>query len=82
MTDKTGVTRETKLLVASLLWFAVPYEVAMTGFRREYLTQLLIRFRGNQCAASIAIGVHRNTLRRYMGELGITSPKLYRRRAA
>lgn len=39
--------------------------------KREYLLDVLKETKGNQCAAAVIAGVHRNTIKRLMAEVGI-----------
>jgi DNA-binding NtrC family response regulator len=47
----------------------VRYEEAVREFKKQYLREVLIANRGNQCKAAEELGVHRNTLSRAMAEL-------------
>jgi DNA-binding NtrC family response regulator len=48
------------------------YDDAVREFKRQYLREVLIAHRGNQCKAAEELGMHRNTLSRAMTELGLT----------
>lgn len=50
----------------------IRYEVAVREFKRQYLREVLIAHRGNQCKAAEELGMHRNTLSRAMAELGLS----------
>jgi len=50
----------------------VRYEDAVKEFRRQYLREVLIANRGNQCKAAQELGMHRNTLSRAMAELELS----------
>jgi DNA-binding protein Fis len=41
-----------------------PYDRAVLQFKHKYLYAALLRHRGNQCAAAIELGIHRNTMAR------------------
>jgi DNA-binding NtrC family response regulator len=47
------------------------YEEAVREFKRQYLREVLVAHRGNQCKAAEELGMHRNTLSRAMAELGL-----------
>lgn len=49
----------------------VPYDDAVREFRKQYLREVLVAHRGNQCKAAEELGMHRNTLSRAMAELGL-----------
>jgi DNA-binding NtrC family response regulator len=50
----------------------IGYEDAVREFKRQYLREVLIAHRGNQCKAAEELGIHRNTLSRTMAELGLS----------
>jgi DNA-binding NtrC family response regulator len=47
------------------------YEEAVREFKRQYLREVLVANRGNQCKAAEELGMHRNTLSRAMAELNL-----------
>ena len=49
----------------------IRYEEAVREFKRQYLREVLISHRGNQCKAADELGMHRNTLSRTMADLGL-----------
>ncbi len=49
----------------------IPYEEAVREFKKQYLREVLVAHRGNQCKAAEELGMHRNTLSRAMAELGL-----------
>lgn len=61
--------RELDSLVTQMRSSGVPYEEAVREFKRQYLREVLIAHRGNQCKAAEELGMHRNTLSRAMTEL-------------
>jgi Response regulator containing CheY-like receiver, AAA-type ATPase, and DNA-binding domains len=63
------VRRELDSLVTQMRSSGVPYEEAVREFKRQYLREVLIAHRGNQCKAAEELGMHRNTLSRAMTEL-------------
>ena len=50
----------------------VRYDEAVREFKKQYLREVLIANRGNQCKAADELGMHRNTLSRTMAELGLS----------
>jgi ABC-2 type transport system ATP-binding protein len=49
----------------------IRYEEAVREFKKQYLREVLIAHRGNQCKAAEELGMHRNTLSRTIEELGL-----------
>jgi DNA-binding NtrC family response regulator len=47
------------------------YDDAVREFKKQYLREVLVAHRGNQCKAAEELGMHRNTLSRAMAELGL-----------
>lgn len=58
-------------LITQMRLDGVNYEEAVKLFRRQFVVQVLKECRLNQCHAATALGLHRNTISRYMDELGI-----------
>jgi Fis family transcriptional regulator len=65
------VKRELDSLVTQMHSSGIPYEDAVRDFKRQYLREVLIAHRGNQCKAAEELKMHRNTLSRAMAELGL-----------
>jgi DNA-binding NtrC family response regulator len=65
------VRRDLDILVAQMHANGIPYEEAVREFKKQYLREVLIKHRGNQCKAAEELGMHRNTLSRAMAELGL-----------
>lgn len=63
--------RELDSLVTQMHSTGVSYEDAVRAFKRQYLYEVLLAHRGNQCKAADDLGMHRNTLSRTMAELGL-----------
>ena len=63
--------RELDSLVTQMHSSGIPYEEAVREFKKQYLREVLIAHRGNQCKAAEELGMHRNTLSRAMSELGL-----------
>lgn len=65
------VRRELDNLVTQMHSSGTRYEDAVREFKRQYLREVLVAHRGNQCKAAEELGMHRNTLSRTMAELGL-----------
>ena len=63
--------RELDSLVTQMHSSGVSYEDAVREFKKQYLREVLLANRGNQCKAAEELGMHRNTLSRTMAELGL-----------
>ncbi|HEY2858198.1 MAG TPA: helix-turn-helix domain-containing protein [Terracidiphilus sp.] len=63
--------RELDSLVTQMHSSGIHYEEAVNEFKRQYLREVLIAHRGNQCKAAEELRMHRNTLSRAMAELGL-----------
>ena len=63
--------RELDNLVAQMHSSGIRYNEAVRDFERQYLREVLVACRGNQCKAAEELGMHRNTLSRAMAELGL-----------
>lgn len=61
--------RELDSLVTQMHSSGVRYEDAVREFKRQYLREVLVAHKGNQCKAAEELGMHRNTLSRTMAEL-------------
>jgi DNA-binding NtrC family response regulator len=66
-----NVRRELDSLVTQMHSSGIRYEDAVRDFKRQYLREVLVAHRGNQCKAADELGMHRNTLTRAMAELGL-----------
>jgi Fis family transcriptional regulator, factor for inversion stimulation protein len=66
-----NVKRELASLVTQMHSSGIPYEDAVREFKKQYLREVLVAHRGNQCKAAEELGMHRNTLSRTMAELGL-----------
>ena len=63
--------RELDSLVTQMHSSGIPYEDAVREFKRQYLREVLVAHKGNQCKAAEELGMHRNTLSRAMAELDL-----------
>ncbi len=66
------VKRELDSLVTQMHSSGIRYEDAVREFKKQYLREVLVANRGNQCKAADELGIHRNTLSRTMAELGLS----------
>ena len=64
--------RELESLVTQMHSSGIGYDDAVREFKRQYLREVLVANRGNQCKAAEELGMHRNTLSRAMAELGLS----------
>lgn len=64
--------RELDSLVTHMHSSGIRYEDAVREFKKQYLREVLIAHRGNQCKAAEEMGMHRNTLSRTMAELDLS----------
>ena len=64
--------RELDNLVTQMHSSGVRYDDAVREFKKQYLREVLIANRGNQCKAAEELGMHRNTLSRTMADLGLS----------
>jgi Fis family transcriptional regulator len=63
------VKRELESLVTQMHSSGLRYEEAVCEFKKQYLREVLVAHRGNQCKAAEELGMHRNTLSRAMADL-------------
>ena len=63
--------RELDSLVTQMHSSGIGYDDAVREFKKQYLREVLIAHRGNQCKAAEELGMHRNTLSRTMADLGL-----------
>lgn len=69
--QEVNVRRELDSLVTQMHSSGVRYDEAVREFKKQYLREVLVSHRGNQCKAAEELGIHRNTLSRVMAELGL-----------
>jgi DNA-binding NtrC family response regulator len=69
--QEVNVRRELDILVSQMHSSGIRYEDAVRDFKRQYLREVLVAHRGNQCKAAEELGIHRNTLSRAMAELDL-----------
>ena len=63
--------RELDSLVTQMHSSGISYDEAVREFKKQYLREVLVAHRGNQCKAAEELGMHRNTLSRTMADLGL-----------
>ena len=63
--------KELDSLVTQMHSSGMRYDDAVREFKKQYLREVLVAHRGNQCKAAEELGMHRNTLSRAMSELGL-----------
>ena len=64
--------RELDSLVTQMHSSGLRYEDAVREFKKQFLREVLVAHRGNQCKAAEELGMHRKTLSRAMAELGLS----------
>lgn len=64
--------RELDNLVTQMHSSGIRYEDAVREFKKQYVREVLLAHRGNQCKAANEMGMHRNTLSRTMAELDLS----------
>ena len=70
------VRRELDSLVTQMHSSGIRYEDAVREFKRQYLREVLVANRGNQCKAAEELGIHRNTLSRTLAELDMDTAQI------
>ncbi len=70
-----------EVLVNQMIEKGVLYGDAVGEFEKTFIRGILERSRGNQSQAAKTLGIHRNTLGRKLGELGLNHHPKHRRRA-
>ena len=69
-------------LVNQMIEHGILYEDAVSEFEKRFIRKILEKQGGNQSKAAEALGIHRNTLSRKIGELGLDHRPRRRRRSA
>lgn len=62
---------ELATVVAQMRNDGLSYDAAVKEFEKQYLREVLMAHRGNQCKAAEELGHHRNTISRKMEALGL-----------
>ncbi len=68
-------------LVLQMIDQDIGFEDARVEFERKFIRKVLERVNGNKSKAAIALGIHRNTLSRKIGELGLAPGPPRRKRS-
>ena len=68
-------------LVNQMIEHEIGYEDAVAEFERKFIRKILEKVNGNQSKAAKTLGIHRNTLSRKIGDLGLARRSRRRRRA-
>ncbi len=69
-------------LVAEMIEKGVVFEDAVGEFEKRYIKLVLAKVHGNQSKAAEMLGIHRNTLGRKLGQLGLDEKHFHRRKPA
>ena len=69
--QEVDVRRELDSLVTQMHSSGICYEAAVREFKKQYLREVLVAHKGNQCKAAEEMGIHRNTLSRTMADLDL-----------
>ena len=68
-------------LVLQMIDQEIGFEDACAEFERRFIRKVLDKVNGNKSKAAQTLGIHRNTLSRKIGELGLDHPPRRRQRA-
>ncbi len=68
-------------LVAELIEKGIVFEDAVGEFEKRYIKLVLEKVNGNQSKAADILGIHRNTLGRKLGQLGLGDNHFRRHRS-
>ncbi len=68
-------------LVLQMIDQEIGFEDARVEFERKFIRKVLERVNGNKSKAAKTLGIHRNTLSRKIGELGLDHQPRRRKRA-
>lgn len=67
-------------LILQMIDQEIGFEDACTEFERKFIRKVLEKVNGNKSKAALTLGIHRNTLSRKIGELGLDHQPRRRRR--
>ena len=67
-------------LVHQMIEQEIGFEDAVVEFERRFIRRVLERVNGNKSKAARTLGIHRNTLSRKIGELGLDHQPRRRKR--
>ncbi len=68
-------------LILQMIDQEIGFEDARVEFERKFIRKVLERVNGNKSKAAKTLGIHRNTLSRKIGELGLDHQPRRRKRA-
>jgi DNA-binding protein Fis len=68
-------------LVAQMVEHDIVYEDAVAEFEKRFIRKVLEKANGNQSRAAKKLGIHRNTLSRKIGDLGLDHRPQRRKRS-
>jgi DNA-binding protein Fis len=66
--ERTTVKDQLESLVGIMVERGILLEEAVTEFEKKFIKRVLEQLKGNQSRAAKALGIHRNTLSRKVGE--------------
>jgi DNA-binding protein Fis len=66
--ERGNVKDQLEGLVSQMVERGILFEEAMEEFEKKFIKRVLDRVKGNQSRAAQALGIHRNTLSRKIGE--------------
>jgi DNA-binding protein Fis len=66
--ERGNVKDQLEGLVSQMVERGILFEEAMEEFEKRFIKRVLDRVKGNQSRAAQALGIHRNTLSRKIGE--------------
>jgi DNA-binding NtrC family response regulator len=72
------VKSQLEVLVSQMYDSNILYSEAVREFKKTFIAHVLEQHRGNQCKAARQLGMHRNTLSRTLGELGLDVKEIRR----
>jgi DNA-binding NtrC family response regulator len=74
------VKEKLEALVLQMIDQDIGFEDACVEFERRFIRKVLEKVDGNKSKAAVTLGIHRNTLARKIGELGLNHQPSPRRR--
>ena len=74
------VKEKLEALVLQMIDQEIGFDDARVEFERKFIRKVLEKVNGNKSKAAITLGIHRNTLSRKIGELGLHHQPRRRRR--
>jgi DNA-binding NtrC family response regulator len=65
------VKDQLEALVSRMIEHGIQFSDAVSEFEKRFIERVLDKHHGNQSRTARALGIHRNTLSRKVGELGL-----------